>query len=215
MAYNFQTWFPLTIHTIEVVSQFHNFTAFNQQSAIHHPPSQPLLWLLHHFSALPGTSSNVSTSHPFTLSLNHLEKTAWQEEISCHACHLFIPAWRLLGLNGTPTNLPPVFGGSLEVESQEAAGIVESCCSRWWWVLDVASFLCWSSPTSVWPHSCCVLTTSVLVIFWRKTCCPLNPKKNIFRRIRSFHQRRRCNGQRVFVTFRAADWPPQIAAGPA
>lgn len=64
MAYNFQTWFRLTIHTIQFVSQLHSFTSFNQQSAIHPPPSQPLLWLLHHFSVLPGTRSNVSTSHP-------------------------------------------------------------------------------------------------------------------------------------------------------
>ena len=170
MAYNFQTWFPLTIHTIQFVSQLHiysNFTSFNQ-----HPPSQPLLWLLHHFSVLPGTRSNVSTSHPRRRKSRAAPAAPAIFSYQHDVC---------LASAGTETHLPPASGGSREVESQEAAGIVESCCSRWWWVLDLASFLCWSSPTSVWGwHKLCFDHKCFVIFFGEKNLLHL------------FHQRRSC-----------------------
>ena len=192
MAYNFQTWFPLTIHTIQFVSQLHNFTSFNQQSAIHRPPSQPLLWLLHHFSVLPGVRSNVSTSHPFhpfTLSLNHRRRKSRAAPPRLPSFHTSMTfAWPQRELKHISLRHP---GDLVKLNLRKQPALLRAAVQggdgSLIWLL---SFVGHPQPQSEVDTSCVLTTSLVLWLFFgEKNVLPFwSPKKTI----RSFHQRRSC-----------------------
>lgn len=206
MAYNFQTWFPLTIHTIQFVSQLHNFTSFNQQSAIHRPPSQPLLWLLHHFSVLPGVRSNVSTSHPFhpfTLSLNHRRRKSRAAPPRLPSFHTSMTfAWPQRELKHISLRHP---GDLVKLNLRKQPALLRAAVQggdgSLIWLL---SFVGHPQPQSEVDTSC-VLTTSLVLWFFfgEKNVLPLwSTKKTSFGESDLFTNAEVAQ-ERVFVTFRA------------